>query len=58
MEDLILELKGIGENRKLSFIEKFYRSEDGKTIMGEVPFKQFLFIDYRETEAGSNPREY
>jgi hypothetical protein len=58
MEDLILELKAIGENRKLSFSEKFYRSEDGKTIMGEVPFKQFLFIDYRETEAGSNPREY
>jgi hypothetical protein len=26
--------------------------------MGEVPFKQILFLDYRETEAGSNPREY
>ena len=26
--------------------------------MGEVAFKEILFIEYRDTEAGSNPREY
>lgn len=26
--------------------------------MGEIPFKEILFLDYRDTEAGSNPREY
>ena len=26
--------------------------------MGEVPFSEILFLDYRDTEAGSNPREY
>lgn len=40
------------------FSENFYLSDDKKTIMGEVPFSEILFLDYRDTEAGSNPREY
>lgn len=58
MESLIKELKGISNSRKLSFYENFYLSTDNKTIMGEIPFKEILFLDYRDTEAGSNPREY
>lgn len=42
----------------INFSETFYISSDKKTIMGEVPFSEILFLDYRDTEAGSNPREY
>jgi hypothetical protein len=58
MKGLVEELKNIGNSRKLSFSENFYHSTDEKTIMGELPFKEILFLDYRDTEAGSNPREY
>ena len=43
---------------KITFSEQFYISKDRKTIMGEVPFSEILFLDYRDTEAGSNPREF
>jgi hypothetical protein len=58
MKSLIEELKSIGNSRRLSFSDDFYYSADEKTIMGELPFKEILFLDYRDTEAGSNPREY
>lgn len=58
MKSLIGELKNISNNKNLTFPEKFYFSSDRKTIMGEIPFKEILFLDYRDTEAGSNPREY
>ena len=58
MENFIEELKSIGNSRRLSFSDNFYYSADEKTIMGELPFKEILFLDYRDTEAGSNPREY
>ena len=58
MDNLIRELKQISNGKKLTFPEKFYFSTDRKTIMGEIPFKEILFLDYRDTEAGSNPREY
>ncbi len=43
---------------EITFSEPFYYSKDKKTIMGEVPFSEILFLDYRDTEAGSNPREF
>ena len=58
MDNLISELKQISNSKKLTFPEKFYFSTDRKTIMGEITFKEILFLDYRDTEAGSNPREY
>ena len=58
MESSIGELNDISNSKKLTFPEKFYFSSDQKTIMGEIPFKEILFLDYRDTEAGSNPREY
>ena len=58
MESSIGELNDISKSKKLTFPEKFYFSSDQKTIMGEIPFKEILFLDYRDTEAGSNPREY
>src|SRR3990172_11723609 len=58
MNDFVNELKRISNSKQLSFPEKFYCSTDRKTIMGEIPFKEILFLDYRDTEAGSNPREY
>lgn len=58
MDNLISELKQISNSKILTFPEKFYFSTDRKTIMGEIPFKEILFLDYRDTEAGSNPREY
>lgn len=42
----------------IEFAENYYLSNDGKTIMGEVSFTEILFLDYRDTEAGSNPREF
>jgi len=45
-------------NNEITFSEPFYYSKDKKTIMGEVPFSEILFLDYRDTEAGSNPREF
>jgi hypothetical protein len=58
MEKIILEIKKFSKNQIITFSENYYKSSDNKTIMGEVPFKEILFLDYRETEAGSNPREY
>lgn len=58
MDAVIKELKAINKSKKMSFCDKPYISLDGKTIMGEVPLKEILFLDYRDTEAGSNPREY
>jgi hypothetical protein len=46
------------DNNNISFSEPFFMSNDNKTIMGEAPFSEILFLDYRDTEAGSNPREY
>ncbi|GIK23052.1 MAG: hypothetical protein BroJett005_24660 [Ignavibacteriota bacterium] len=43
---------------EITFSEQFFLSKDKKTIMGEVPFSEILFLDYRDTEAGSNPREF
>ena len=43
---------------EITFLEQFYLSKDKKTIMGEVSFSEILFLDYRDTEAGSNPREF
>ena len=51
----------IKENFKRNIIvfdEPYFKSEDSKSILGEVSFKEILFLEYRETEAGSNPREY
>jgi len=47
----------LNEN-KIVFSEPFFLSNDKKTIMGEVSFIEILFLDYRDTEAGSNPREF
>ncbi|MBD3338366.1 MAG: hypothetical protein GF353_04625 [Candidatus Lokiarchaeota archaeon] len=58
MKDIFDELKFIANKNSIAFTEPFYISSDGKTIMGEVPFKEILFLDYRDTDAGSNPREY
>ena len=58
MEEIVKDLIESAKSNKITFSEPFYLSEDLKTIMGEVPFKQILFLDYRDTEAGSNPREY
>jgi len=46
------------KENKIVFPEPFFLSDDKKTIMGETLFQQILFLDYRDTEAGSNPREY
>jgi len=45
------------ENR-ISFEDGFYISTNQQTIMGETYFKDILFLDYRDSESGSNPREY
>jgi hypothetical protein len=58
MSSIIKEIKDICKSKKLTFCEKFYCSKDTKTIMGEILFKEMLFLDYRDSEAGSNPREY
>ncbi len=58
MCEIVKEIIEIAESKTISFSEAFYKSLDAKTIMGEVPFKEILFLEYRETEAGSNPREY
>lgn len=58
MNDFVNEIKRISNSKQLTFPEKFYCSKDRKTIMGEIPFREILFLDYRDTEAGSNPREY
>lgn len=58
MTTIINKLKGITKRKKIDFCDKAYLSQDGKTILGEVAFKEILFLDYRDTEAGSNPREY
>lgn len=58
MKTMLNKLKNITKRKKIDFCDRPYLSQDGKTIMGEVAFKEILFLDYRETEAGSNPREY
>jgi len=45
-------------DNNIKFSEPFFMSNDNKTIMGEIAFREILFFDYRDTEAGSNPREY
>ncbi len=57
MKSVMEEIKSMGKG-KITFADKFYKSNDVKTVMGEVPFKEILFLEYRDTEAGSNPREY
>ncbi|MGA3084120.1 MAG: hypothetical protein ABSE95_04945 [Thermodesulfobacteriota bacterium] len=42
----------------ISFPDKYWYSGDKKSILGETLFKDILFLDYRDSEAGSNPREY
>lgn len=44
--------------KKLHFPDRYLISKDKDTILGETIFKDTLFLDYRDTEAGSNPREY
>ena len=44
--------------KNINFPTKFYVSPDNKTILGETIIKDILFLDYRDSEAGSNPREY
>lgn len=58
MSDIITLIKEGFKKNIMFFSEKFFLSDDSKTIMGEVPFKEILFLEYRDTEAGSNPREY
>ena len=58
MRKIVNEIIEPAKNKTISFSEPFYKSLNAKTIMGEVPFKEILFLEYRETEAGSNPREY
>ena len=58
MDILITKIKKGFKENTMYFSEKFFLSDDNKTIMGEVPFKEILFLEYRDTEAGSNPREY
>ncbi|MFH1231175.1 MAG: hypothetical protein V1709_06720 [Planctomycetota bacterium] len=63
MTSLIDTIKSIRQEKKITFPEKYYKSSDNKTIMGELSFKEIILLDYRETgeesnEAGSNPREY
>lgn len=58
MDNLINKIKKEFRGNTIHFSEKFFLSDDHKTIMGEVPFKEILFLEYRDTEAGSNPREY
>ncbi|MCZ6702106.1 MAG: hypothetical protein O6940_03595 [Ignavibacteria bacterium] len=57
-QQIINELVDITKKKAITFSESYYLSKDGKTIMGEMPFKEILFWPYRDTEAGSNPREY
>ncbi len=58
MSEIINEIIETTKNEVITFPEEFYKSSDNKTIMGEVSFKEILFLEYRDTEAGSNPREY
>ena len=58
MKDPIELLKKNAAENRLTFSEDFYKSIDNKTIMGELSFKEILFLEYRESEAGGNPREY
>ena len=58
MNELIEELKRKAKSNVITFSESLFKSCDKKTILGEVPFKEILFLDYRDTDAGSNPREY
>lgn len=58
MDNLITKIKKGFKENTMFFSEKFFLSDDNKTIMGEVVFKEILFLEYRDTEAGSNPREY
>lgn len=58
MERITEEIKKICNSKKLTLCDEFYYSKDRKTIMGEISLKEILFLDYRDTEAGSNPREY
>lgn len=58
MEKPIEILKQKLNENKIFFSEPFFLSNDKKTIMGEVSFSEIMFLDYRDTEAGSNPREF
>jgi hypothetical protein len=58
MNSVINDIKEAKEKSTIVFSEGYFKSSDNKTVMGEIPFRQILFLDYRETEAGSNPREY
>ena len=58
MNKIIDLLNSHSTNNELHFSESFFISKDKKTIMGEVPFSEILFLDYRDTETGSNPREF
>jgi hypothetical protein len=58
MNNFINDIKRVKEVSNIVFPEGYFKSDDNKTVMGEITFGQILFLDYRETEAGSNPREY
>jgi len=58
MEKIIKGIKQINKDKVITFTEDYYKASDNKTVMGEVQLREILFLDYRETEAGSNPREY
>ena len=58
MNKIIDSLNYHSTKNELHFSESFFISKDKKTIMGEIPFFEILFLDYRDTEAGSNPREF
>lgn len=58
MKENLLGVIQLSLLKRITFSEIYYESSDGKTIMGEIPFKEILFLDYRDTDAGSNPREY
>lgn len=58
MKNLINDIQTNIDKNILQFNEQFYYSIDKKSILGEIPFKEIIFLEYRDSDAGSNPREY
>lgn len=54
IKELLDKYKGNG----IQFVDDIFWSTDQKTIMGETTFGSILFLPYRNTNIGSNPREY
>ena len=54
----ISELISKYNNTEIKFVDVPYCSSDQRTILGETTFGELLFLPYRDTNIGSNPREY